>query len=77
MTSFALRVQPHVKTELDAAASAQARGQFYTAFQHLARAHIPGQSALTSRCAGPDGVLQGADRAVSSGKIIARARRAS
>ena len=28
MTSFALRVQPHVKTELDAAASAQARGSF-------------------------------------------------
>ena len=74
MTSFALRVQPHVKTELDAAASAQARGQFYTAFQHLERARVPGQSALTSRCAGPDGFPRGADRAVGSGKVIARAK---
>ena len=47
MTPFALRIQPSLQAELDAAASAEARGQFHTAFQHLARAHILGQPATT------------------------------
>ena len=45
MTTFAHRIQPHVQTKLAAAASAEARGQFYTAFQHMERAHILGQPA--------------------------------
>ena len=36
MTTFAHLVQPHVQTERAAAASAQARGQFYTAFRRIA-----------------------------------------
>jgi len=45
MTTFALRIHPHVQTELAAAAPAEARGQFYTALQHLERAHNLGQPA--------------------------------
>ncbi len=45
MTTFAHRIPPHVQTKLAAAASAEARGQFYTALQHLERAHILGQLA--------------------------------
>ncbi|MBA2962103.1 MULTISPECIES: DUF3703 domain-containing protein [Ramlibacter] len=45
MTTFALRIQPHVQAELDAAASAEALGHFHSAFQHLERAHVLGQRA--------------------------------
>ncbi len=45
MTSFALRIRPAVQAELDAAAAAEARGHFDTAFRHLERAHVLGQSA--------------------------------
>lgn len=45
MTTFALRIRPSVQAELDLAATAEARGQFYTAFQHLERAHVLGQPA--------------------------------
>lgn len=45
MTTFALLIQPSVQAELDAAASAEARGNFHTAFQHLQRAHVLGQPA--------------------------------
>jgi hypothetical protein len=47
MTTFALRIKPSVQAELDAAASAEALGHFYTAFQHLERAHILGQPATS------------------------------
>jgi hypothetical protein len=43
MTTFALRIQPSVQAELDAAASAEAQGHFHSAFQHLERAHVLGQ----------------------------------
>ena len=45
MTTFAFRIKPFVQAELDAAASAEALGQFHTAFQHLERAHVLGQPA--------------------------------
>lgn len=45
MTHFAIRIQPKVQAELDAAASMEAKGHFYTAFQYLQRAHILGQPA--------------------------------
>ena len=45
MATFALRIQPSVQAELDAAASAEALGHFDTAFQHLERAHVLGQPA--------------------------------
>ena len=45
MTTFALRIKPHVQAELDAAASAEAQGNFHTAFEHLERAHILGRPA--------------------------------
>lgn len=45
MTTFAFRIRPYVQAQLDAAASAETRGQFYTAFQHLERAHVLGQPA--------------------------------
>ena len=45
MTTFARRIKPSVQAELEAAASAEARGQFHAAFQHLERAHVLGQHA--------------------------------
>jgi hypothetical protein len=41
-TCFPL-VQTSVPTELDAAAAAESRGQFHTAFRHLERAHVLAQ----------------------------------
>ena len=45
MTTFPLRIRPSVQAELEAAASAEARGHFHTAFGHLERAHVLGQPA--------------------------------
>jgi hypothetical protein len=45
MTTFAIRIRPSVQAELEAAAAAEARGHFHTAFQHLERAHVLGQPA--------------------------------
>ena len=45
MTTFSSRIQPSVRAELAASAAAEARGEFYTAFQHLERAHVLGQAA--------------------------------
>jgi len=47
MTTFAIRIRPSVQAELEASALAEARGQFYTAFQHLERAHVLGQPATS------------------------------
>lgn len=47
MTTFAIRIRPSVQAELDAGARAEALGQFYTAFQHLERAHVLGQPATS------------------------------
>ncbi|MBS0475603.1 MAG: DUF3703 domain-containing protein [Proteobacteria bacterium] len=44
MNTFAIRIKPAVQAELAAASAAEARGEFYTAFQHLERAHVLGQS---------------------------------
>ena len=43
MPTFTTQIRPHVQAELDAAASAEARGHFQTAFHHLERAHVLGQ----------------------------------
>ena len=45
MTTFTTRIHPHVQREIDAAATAEARGEFYTAFSRLERAHVLGQTA--------------------------------
>ena len=45
MTRFSIRIRPHVQAELDAAHAAERRGEFYTAFSKLERAHVLGQSA--------------------------------
>lgn len=44
MSAFAIRIKPYVQAELEAAAAAEARGEFYIAFQHLERAHVLGQA---------------------------------
>jgi len=44
VNTFAIRIKPAVQTELAAASVAEARGEFYTAFQHLERAHVLGQA---------------------------------
>ena len=44
MNTFAIRIKPCVQAELSAASAAEARGEFYTAFQHLERAHVLGQA---------------------------------
>jgi Protein of unknown function (DUF3703) len=44
VTTFAIRIKPSVQAELAAAARSEARGEFYTAFQHLERAHVLGQA---------------------------------
>jgi hypothetical protein len=43
--SFSSRIRPHVQAELDAAKTAEARGEFYTAFLKLERAHVLGQAS--------------------------------
>ena len=43
MTTFPLQIHPGIQAELAAAASAEARGHFTTAFRHLERAHVLGQ----------------------------------
>jgi hypothetical protein len=45
MPTFTNLIQPHVRAEIDAAAAAEARGEFYTAFCKLERAHVLGQSS--------------------------------
>lgn len=47
MTTFAIRIRPSVRAELEASALAEARGQFHTAFRHLERAHVLGQLATS------------------------------
>lgn len=44
MNTFAIRIKPAVQAELAAASAAEARGEFYTAFEHLERAHVLGQA---------------------------------
>jgi hypothetical protein len=44
VNTFATRIQPSVQAELAAADAAEARGEFYTAFLHLERAHVLGQA---------------------------------
>ena len=44
MKTFAIRIKPAVHAELAAASLAELRGEFYTAFQHLERAHVLGQA---------------------------------
>jgi hypothetical protein len=55
MTTFACRIKPTVQAELDAAAAAETQGQFYTAFQHLERAHVLGQPATVEHVRVPAG----------------------
>lgn len=45
LSTFALRIRPHVQAELDAAAAREARGEPISAFTHLERAHILGQES--------------------------------
>jgi len=45
MPTLASLVRPHVERELDAASTAEARGEFETAFGHLERAHVLSQVA--------------------------------
>lgn len=47
MTHFSNRIRPSVQAEIDAAAAAEARGHFHTAFHHLERAHVLGQLSTT------------------------------
>jgi hypothetical protein len=44
MNTFAIRIKPSVQAELAVAVTAEARGEFYTAFRHLERAHVLGQA---------------------------------
>lgn len=43
MSTFSSQIRPHVDAELAAAAAAETRGEFYTAFVKLERAHVLGQ----------------------------------
>ncbi|MBC5781518.1 DUF3703 domain-containing protein [Ramlibacter sp. USB13] len=45
MTTFSLRIRPHVQAELVTAREAEARGDLDAAFLHLERAHVLGQAA--------------------------------
>ena len=45
MSTFSIRIRPHVQAELDAAHEAERRGELYTAFLHLERAHVLGQAS--------------------------------
>ncbi len=43
MSAYATRIRPSVRLELDAAALAEQRGHFFSAMQHLQRAHVLAQ----------------------------------
>ncbi len=45
MSSFSKLIQPHVETELLAAAATEFSGNHQRAFSHLERAHVLGQSS--------------------------------
>ncbi len=45
MSTFSTRIHPHVQSRLDAAQLAEHRGEFYTAFLQLERAHVLGLSS--------------------------------
>lgn len=45
MSTFSIRIRPHVQAELDAAHDAERRGEFHTAFLKLERAHVLGQAS--------------------------------
>ncbi|MCZ4315822.1 DUF3703 domain-containing protein [Comamonadaceae bacterium G21597-S1] len=45
MPAYATRIRPFVRRELDAAALAEQRGHFFSALQHLQRAHVLGQAS--------------------------------
>ncbi len=45
MTKFARNIRPHVDAELRAAAEVEAKGHADTAFAHLERAHVLGQTS--------------------------------
>ena len=45
MSTFSIRIRPHVQAELDAAHEAERRGEFHTAFLRLQRAHVLGQAS--------------------------------
>jgi len=45
MSDYAIRIMPSVQRELDAAMAAEARGHFFTASEHLQRAHVLGQAS--------------------------------
>jgi len=42
-STYALRIRPSVQAEFAASRAAEARGEFYTSFLHLERAHVLGQ----------------------------------
>jgi hypothetical protein len=44
VNTFASLIKPSVQAELAAAEAAETRGEFFTAFQHLERAHVLGQA---------------------------------
>ena len=46
MPTFTHHIRPHVLAEIQAAATAEARGEFATAFGRLERAHVLGQSSM-------------------------------
>ena len=43
MSDYAIRILPSVQKELDSAMAAEARGEFFTASEHLQRAHVLAQ----------------------------------
>lgn len=45
MSAYATRIKPSVQKELDAARDAERRGHFFSAFQHLQRAHVLAQAS--------------------------------
>ena len=47
MSAYATRIRPFVQRELDAAALAEQRGHFFSAMQHLQRAHVLGQASTS------------------------------
>lgn len=45
MNRFVDQIRPHIESELVSARGAQAQGDYATAFSHLERAHVLGQSS--------------------------------
>lgn len=72
---FAARIRPFVRVELDTAARLEARGDALSAFSHLERAHILGQTSTVEHVRVHWTMLRWALRQRAAGEALGQAWR--